>query len=119
MRSVVAVLGGFLVFSLSAMALIVVSGRPPERWPGAPFAAFAITYGGVFAAIAGYVSARLAPHRPLAHAAAFAILLLGMSYFSYSIQQAGASPWSLVSTVFVSCPAAILGGYLRHRAQSA
>lgn len=119
MRGVVAVLGGLLVFSLAAMALIVVSGRPPERWPGAQFAAFSITYGGVFAALAGYTTARLAPRAPLAHAIAFAVLLLLTSFFSYSIQQAGGSPWSLISTVLVSCPAAILGGYLRHKTQRA
>ena len=115
MRSLGAVLGGFLVFSLSAVLLFNISGRPPERWPGAAFATFAIAYGGVFAAVAGYTTARLAPRAPLAHAMAFAGLLLAASTFSYFIQQAGASTWSLVSTVFVSVPAAILGGYFAAR----
>jgi len=75
MRSVAAVLGGFLIFSLSAVLLFQISGRPPETWPGAPFATFAILYGGVFTALAGYVAARLAPRVPIVHAAAVAGLL--------------------------------------------
>ena len=45
MRSVAAVLGGFLIFSISAVLLFNISGRPPEVWPGAAFATFAILYG--------------------------------------------------------------------------
>lgn len=77
------------------MLLFNISGRPPEVWPGAAFATFAIIYGGLFACVAGYVTARLAG--------------------SYLIQQSGASLWSLVSTILVSVPAAMLAGYLRHR----
>jgi hypothetical protein len=114
-RSIAAVLGGFLIFSVSAVLLFNISGRPPEVWPGAAFATFAIIYGGVFACLAGYVAARLAPRNPLVHAAAVAGLLFGAATGSYLIQQSGASLWSLVSTIFVSIPAAMFGGYLRHR----
>ena len=116
MRSIAAVLGGFLIFSISAVLLFNISGRPPEVWPGAAFATFAIIYGGVFAGVAGYVAARLSPRAPLVHAAAVAGLLFGAATGSYLMQQSGASLWSLVSTVLVSVPAAMLGGYLRHRA---
>lgn len=115
MRSVAAVLVGFLIFSVSAVLLFNISGRPPEVWPGAAFATFAMIYGGVFAALAGYVAARLAPRVPIVHAAAVAGLLLGAATGSYLIQAPGASLWSLVSTILVSVPAAMLGGYLRHR----
>ena len=115
MRSIIAVLVGFLMFSVGAVLLFNVTGRPPDIWPGAPFATFAIVYGGVFALLAGYIAARLAPRAPLLHAAAMAVLLLGVSAGSYLIQPPGASPWSLIATILVSSPAALLGGYLRHR----
>jgi hypothetical protein len=115
MRSVAAVLGGFLIFSVSAVLLFNLSGRPPEIWPGAAFATFAIIYGAVFAGLAGYVAARLAPRVPIVHAAAVAGLLFGAATGSYLIQAPGASLWSLVSTILVSVPAAMFGGYLRHR----
>jgi hypothetical protein len=121
MRSAAAVLGGLLVFSIASVLLFQISGRPPERWPGAPFAAFAITYGAVFAFIAGYVAARVAPRAPMAHAAGFAAVLLATAIGSYSIQGDGASLWSLIATIVVSVPAALLGGvaYIRRRSQPA
>jgi hypothetical protein len=112
MRSAAAVLGGLLVFSIASVLFFQISGRPPERWPGARFAAFAISYGAVFAFIAGYVAARLAPRAPMAHAAGFAALLLAIATGSYSIQAEGASMWSLIATILVSVPAAIAGGFL-------
>lgn len=84
-------------------------------WPGAAFAAFAIIYGGVFACLVGYVAARLAPRNPLVQAVVVAGLLFGAATGSYFIQQSGASLWSLVSTVLVSVPVAMFGGYLCHR----
>ena len=115
MRSITAVLVGLLIFSVGAVLLFNISGRPPDTWPGAPFATFAIVYGGVMALLSGYVAARLAPRQPFVHAAAFAGVLLGVATGSYLIQAPGASLWSLVSTILVSSPAALLGGYLRHR----
>jgi drug/metabolite transporter (DMT)-like permease len=118
MRSAVAVLGALLVFSIASILLIQISGRPPEHWPGASFAAFAIAYGGVFALIAGYVAARLAPRAPIAHSAGFAALLLAIATASYLIQAEGASPWSLIATAMVSVPAAILGGFALSKHQT-
>jgi hypothetical protein len=112
MRSAIAVLGGLLVFSIASVLFFQISGRPPEQWPGARFAAFAITYGAVFAFVAGYVAARLAPRAPIAHAGGFAALLLAIATGSYSIQAEGASTWSLIATIIVSSPAAIAGGFL-------
>src|SRR5688572_11156891 len=116
MRSAVAVLSGMLIFSIASVLFFQITGRPPERWPGARFAALAIAYGAVFAAVGGYVAARLAPRAPLAHATGFAALLLAIAAGSFLIQAPGASMWSLVATIFVSVPAAIAGGFLRKRA---
>ena len=115
MRSAAAVLSGLLVFSIASVVFFQISGNPPERWPGARAAAIAIAYGAVFAFIAGYLAARLAPRKPLAHAVAFAALLLAVAAASYSIQAEGASVWSLIATAVVSVPAAILGGLVRSK----
>ena len=115
MRSAAAVLGGLLLFSIASVAFFQISGNPPDLWPGARAAAIAIVYGGVFAFIAGDVAARLAPRKPMAHAVAFAALLLAVAAASYSIQAEGASMWSLIATAVVSVPAAILGGLVRSK----
>ena len=115
MRSAAAVLGGLLVFSIASVVYFQISGNPPERWPGARAAAIAIVYGAVFAFIAGYLAARLAPRKPIAHAVAFALLLLTVAAASYAIQAEGASMWSLIATLVVSVPAAIAGGLVRSK----
>lgn len=60
-RSIGAVIGAYLVFTISTVLLFSKSGRPPEVWPGFPFAAFSILYGAMFAILAGVLAARLAP----------------------------------------------------------
>ena len=115
MRSAVAVLSGVLILSVASVLFFQITGRPPETWPGARFATFAIAYGAVCAAVAGYVAARMAPRAPLAHATGFAALLLLIASGSFLIQAPGASMWSLVATIFVSVPAAIAGGFLMRK----
>jgi hypothetical protein len=49
MRSVIAVIAGYLVFGGSAGLLFGLSGRDPKVWPGIGFAAFSTLYGMAFA----------------------------------------------------------------------
>jgi hypothetical protein len=74
-RSVGAVIAGYALFALSAVLLFGVSGVPPETWPGIRFVVLAIVYGSAFAALAGFVTATLAPRAPLRHAVVVAVLL--------------------------------------------
>ena len=115
MRSAVAVLAGLLIFSVAAMVPIMLSGRTPDQRPEPGFAAFSVIYGVVAAAVAGWAAARIAGRAPIAHAVGVAALLIGTAAFSYSIQVAGASLWSLIVTIVASAPAAIAGGYLYRR----
>lgn len=79
----------------------------------------AITYRMLDGTIGGYVTARLAPDRPMAHA-----LALGSIGFLMSIAGAlatwGKGPefgpkWYPLALVVVSLPCALLGGFLRAR----
>jgi uncharacterized membrane protein AbrB (regulator of aidB expression) len=114
LRSIGAVIGGYLVFTISAVALFAVSGRPPEVWPGLGFALFGIVYGAMFAALAGSLAARLAPRAPVSHAGVVALMLATAAIASWMLQR-DTSPWSQLATIFVSAPAALLGGRLAVR----
>lgn len=112
LRSAGAVIGGYVLFTISAVLLFRMSGRPPETWPGVPFAAFSILYGALFGTLAGFVAARLAPRAPMLHAIVVAILLAVAAVLSLLAQLGEVSPWSHLATLLVFAPSAALGGYL-------
>lgn len=114
-RSLGAVVGAYLVFTISAVMLFRISGRPPEAWPGLPFAVFGIVYGAAFATLAGFLAAWLAPRAPLGRAAVVAALLALAAIVSLLVQLGEVSPWSHLATLLVFTPSALFGGYLCHR----
>jgi hypothetical protein len=67
-RSVLAVLLGYVVFVLSASALFAVSGRDPHSQASAAFTVFAIAYGACFGVVAGLVAAWIARRAYFTHA---------------------------------------------------
>ena len=112
-RSIVSVIVGYLIFALSAFALFQISGQPPHQATPAPFMAGSIVYGAVFALVGGYVAARLAKRRPLAHGLAVAaVLALGAAISLLSTRGKGAI-WSQVAALVIMAPCAAIGGWLR------
>ncbi len=72
-------------------------------------------FGMAFALLGGYVAARLALRRPLAHGAAVAaVLALGAAVSLISTLGNGAI-WSQVAALVFMAPCAVLGGWLRAR----
>jgi len=114
-KSIVAVVVGYLVFAISALAFIKLSGQPPHGEVPIPFIV-AITVFGIVAAMAGgYVAAWLAGRRPLAHALAVAtIIALGATVSLIATLGKGAI-WSQVAALVLIVPSTILGGWLRAR----
>ena len=114
-RSVIAVIVGYLIFALSAFAFFQISGQSPHRAAPVPIMIGSIAFGTVFALLGGYVAARLAQRRPLAHGfAVAAVLALGAAISLFSTLGKGAV-WSQVAALALMAPCAILGGWLRMR----
>ena len=114
-RSILAVVAGYLIFALSAFAFFQVSGQPPRQAAPMPIMLGSIAFGMVFAIIGGYVAARLARRRPLAHGVAVAVVLaLGATISLLSTLDRGAV-WSQVAALVLMAPCAVLGSWLRSR----
>ena len=75
MQSVIAIVAGYLVFGVSSAILFRVSRQDPHLLPTPGFFVCSVVYGTAFATAGGYFTARLAPRRPLIHAAVVAALL--------------------------------------------
>ena len=119
LRTIAAVVGGYLIFAFSAVALFQLSGRDPHAPQPPWFVAGSVAYGMAFAALGGFVAARVAPTRQLLHAASVAaILALGAGVSLLTSPGAGAT-WSQWAALALMAPSAYLGGYLATRSQRA
>jgi hypothetical protein len=115
MRSVIAIVAGYLVFGASSAMLFGVSGQDPHLLPTPGFLLCSVVYGTAFAAAGGYLAARLAPRRPLLHAGVVAALLGVGALAAIVLERSAGSIWSQLLVLFVMTPAALGGGYLRVR----
>ncbi len=114
LRSVAAVLMGYLLFALARAALTALSGQEPH----APaFMAITILYGLFFSILAGYVAAVVAGagKYEIEHAFAVATLIAAIGAASLMAAPPAESKWTQLSVVLIIAPAAILGGYFRRR----
>jgi hypothetical protein len=114
MRSVAAVVVGYLIFALSAVVLFQITGQRPHGPASTAFMVGSLVYGVGFAALGGAVAARLAPARPVLHAAIVGGLILLGAAVSLLTSGTG-SHWSQIAALLFMTPAAWLGGYWRTR----
>lgn len=130
MRSIICVVAGFVVVMAAFVAgtaatteLIVPGGLmdaatgPRSELPPTYFAAkLAVTTVG--AVLGGWVTARMAPSREMAHVGALAVLVLLMSLpglLGYGDAQMDQPAWFIYMLPVFGISAAILGGWLRSR----
>jgi hypothetical protein len=114
LRHLAAVVAGYLVFGLSAAALFQISGRQPHDAAPLGFMIGATAYGMSFAALGGYVAAKLAPEGPILHAGAVT-MLIELGAFASLLARVGDSIWSQLAAVVLMGPCALAGGWLVKR----
>ena len=113
LKSILAVVAGYLVFGVSAALLFRFAGQAPHAEVPLAFMVWTTVYGMVFALVAGYVAAALAPSRPRRHAVIVAVLIAASALGSLVASPAGTSRWSQVTSLVCIAPCAALGGRLR------
>ena len=117
LRSIGAVVAGYLVEGLLVMTLVVLAVIIVPQWQETADGAYLATNMmlNVIAAIAGgYVCARLSPDRPLGHALALGLvtLLLGVLYALHMPTEASrpALPdWNGTAIAMIALPSILLG----------
>ncbi len=115
MKSVLAVLVGYLVFGISAVLLFQLAGVNPHQQPSLGFRIGSTVYGVLFALLAGYTAARIAGKNEIKHAVGVACILALLAGISIIAQPGLESHWSQVSALVFMTPAALIGGWLRAR----
>src|SRR6185369_4148112 len=75
LRSIVAVVVGYAVFTAAGIAFFQLTGRHPRDLGSAVFMLGALLYGMIFAMLAGYVTAWLAPRYEFEHSLTLASII--------------------------------------------
>jgi hypothetical protein len=114
LRSIGAVISGWLFFAIATGALFAVTGRKPHDPQDAPFVVLSIVYGAIFACLGGFLAATIGGRAPVRHGAAMAVLLTAIALASALSDRRG-NPWSQAGAILIMAPAAWLGGVLRSR----
>jgi len=115
MRSLLAVLVGYLVFGISAVALFQLAHVDPHQVPGVGFMIGSTLYGVFFAIAAGYTAARMGRHKEMLHSGAVAGIIALLALVSILAQPGLPSYWSQITAIVFIAPTALVGGWLRAR----
>jgi hypothetical protein len=114
-RSVIAVIAGYLVFAVSALLLFRLSGRDPHAPAEIGFVIVTVVYGMLFATLAGFLAALLGKRFEMEHALAVASLIAALGAASLLASVKSGAIWSQLAAILIIAPCAMLGGYLRQR----
>jgi hypothetical protein len=115
LRSIGAVVAGYLLFAVSAFLFFRLSGQAPHAAAPPSIMAGSIVVGVVAAFAGGFVAAQLAGRRPLAHGIAVAAVLALGAIASLASTVGHGAIWSQVAALVLMAPAAVLGGWARAR----
>jgi len=115
LRSIVAVLSGYLLFAASAVALFWLSGRDPHAPASALFQLFTTLYGMLFAGLGGFVAAVLARRSEFEHGFAVATLIAVIGAASLLGTLGHGSLWTQLAAILIMAPMAMVGARFRAR----
>jgi hypothetical protein len=111
MRSVLAVIAGYLIFAFSAAMLFQLTAQRPHEAARAGFVAASVAYGVAFAALGGYVAARIGARRPRRHAALVSGVIAAGALASLATSAPGSAIWSQLGALLLMAPAAAAAGF--------
>jgi hypothetical protein len=115
LRSIAAVVLGYLVFAVSAGLLFPILGADPHAPQRPGLIAGSVVYGMAFAFVGGLAAIRLAPRRPGLHAALVSLLIAAGAAASLLASPANDAKWSQRAALLLMAPSALLAGRLSTR----
>lgn len=114
-RSISAVIAGYLVIAIAIVGLFAVWFGPVSGVPTKGFLIYSLVYGFFAAITGGYVTALVAGRAELKHAVGLAVLVAIAAVIS-AVMYAGREPlWYQFANLVVVTDGVLLGGFVRHR----
>ncbi|MBZ5721383.1 MAG: hypothetical protein LAO03_13475 [Acidobacteriia bacterium] len=115
LRSVIAVLVGYLIFFASTIALFKLTGHDPHAPASLGFMVLSILYGVAFAGLSGFVAAWLARRYEFEHSLGVASVIAAVGAASLITRPGGGVMWTQLAALLIMAPSAIAGGWFRAR----
>ena len=112
LRSIAAVVLGYVVFAISAGLLFRILGANPHAPQSPGLMAGSVAYGMAFAFLGGLAALRLAPRRPGLHAALVSLLIAAGATASLLASPVDDAKWSQRAALLLMAPSALLAGRL-------
>ena len=112
-RSILAVLGGYLVMYITTIAPFFIWFREPGTVLTLGFMLFSLAFGFMAATAGGYVAAAIARRKEMAHVAALASLATLLGVYIMIRLAAMAPLWYQVALIVSMIPAVLFGGFVK------
>ncbi len=112
-RSIAAVIGGYVVFAIPSVLLFQVAGVDPHGPSSLGFRGFGTVYGASFGFLAGYVTAAIAARHRMREAALVAGVMALAGVVSLIVQPGGDAIWTQVLSIVLFAPLVLLGARSR------
>lgn len=112
LRSIAAVLAGYVIFAVPGFAVFQLSGQKAHAAASYGFMLLATVCGVAFAMAGGYAAGWLAGRRPVSHGLAVALLIALGATVSLIATLGHGAIWSQVTALVFMAPAAAIGGWL-------
>ena len=117
-RNIMALVSGYLVFSLGALILYLFTDFKPNELPTLEYALISGSTGGLTAFAGGYLTAVIMKDSSRRVLWVLSSLIAGFALLSL-LAQPGVTHWTQLLSIFMFAPLAFLGGSLRlHRSTS-
>lgn len=115
-RSIISIISGYLVFTMTMLLLWAVFGYKPNSVPPTEFLIFSVCCECLFALGSGYVVALIARRKELVHTGILVAVLVVLTLMTILVFKNKLPLWANLSTIFPISPYVLLGGLIRKKA---
>lgn len=115
-RTILAVIVGYLVFAVSAVLLFNLSGIDPHADAGLGTIAIVIVFGAVFAFIGGYLTKLIAATKTMV--ANYALAIIMASFAAFSFFKSPGTHYTQIAAIVLFAPLSLVGGLIRGRSET-
>ena len=115
MRTVLAVVAGYLIFAVSAVVFFRILNVDPHSPAAVGFEALTIAYGLAFAMLSGFIAGKIARRSDLWPGIVLALIIALGATVSIIARPGAGALWTQTAALLLFAPASIAGDWIRRK----